>query len=386
MPILVIVFLMAVMLYAQGKLFEKKSFEHFEYRCNFSRPEAFEGDEVELVEQVFNRKWLPLPWFKTEITTSKWLDFAGSQSVVTYNSRFVPSFFLMKSFQKVTRRWKVKCLKRGIFDIDRVLLVSTDLLGQKTMTQNAAVKAQIAVLPQTIDLDSSFVSARYLQGDHPVKNQLIPDPFYVSGVREYRAGDPMKNIHWNATAKLSRIMIRNMEYTTRQNITVVLNLQSRPFEQGEAIDADRMEHCIRVAATLLERTLEESTPVSLAINSNIDNIDKETTETNQNFGREHVLSLMRLMAALPQGSTQDFLIYLREKGESFSTTDIQIVTAYLNEEMFDYARRCAMDDKRVTFFYVGIPTIELPDDCEIYVLRPPAGQSLVDTEGEEAAR
>ena len=58
----------------------------------------------------------------------------------------------------------------------------------------------------------------------------------------------------------------------------------------------------------------------------------------------------------------------------------------LNEEMFDFARRCAMDDKRVTFFYVGIPTMELPDDCEIYVLRPPLSQSLVDTDGEEAAR
>jgi hypothetical protein len=54
--------------------------------------------------------------------------------------------------------------------------------------------------------------------------------------------------------------------------------------------------------------------------------------------------------------------------------------------MFDFARRCAMDDKRVTFFYVGIPTMELPDDCEIYVLRPPLSQSLVETDGEEAAR
>lgn len=369
MPILVIVFLVAVVLYAQGFLFSSQSFQHFEYRCNFDRPEAFEGDEVELVEQVFNRKWLPLPWFKTEITTSKWLDFAGSQSVVTYNSRFVPSFFLLKSYQKVTRRWKVQCLKRGIFDIEKVVMVSTDLLGQQVVSRSAEVDTRVTVLPKPADLEGMFVSARYLQGDYPVKNQLIPDPFYVSGVREYRPGDPMKNIHWNATAKLSRIMIRNMEYTTRQSITVVLNLQSRPFEQGAAIDAERMEQCIRVAAALLEQTLDGSIPVSLAINSCVGNIDKETTLTAQNFGREYVLSLLRLMAALPEGSTQDFPVFLREKAESFESTDIQIVTAYLNEEMFDFARRCTREDKRVTFFLVGYPTTELPDDCEIYCLR-----------------
>lgn len=387
MPILAIVFLMMVILYGQGILFEKKSFDHFDYRCNFNCQEAFEGDEVELVEQVFNRKWLPLPWFKTEITTSKWLDFAGSQSVVTYNSRFVPSFFLMKSYQKVTRRWKVKCLKRGVFGIDKVVLISTDLLGQKVVSRGADVKAQIAVLPQTVDLEGMFTSARYLQGDHPVKSQLIPDPFYVSGVREYRPGDPMKNIHWNATAKLSRIMIRNMEYTTRQNITVVLNLQSRPFEQGEAIDIQKMEQCIRVSATLLEQTLDGSIPVSMAVNSNPENTDKITVETEQDFGREHVLSLLRLLAALPQGSTQDFLIYLREKGDVFASTDIQIITAYLTEEMFDFARRCAKEDKRVTFFFVGYPTEPLPDDCEIFCLREPVSTEVPQgtTAGEEVA-
>ena len=120
MPIIVILFMLAVLLWGQARLFGRKAFQNFEYRCSFDRPEAFEGDEIELVEEVYNRKWVPLPWFKTEITTSRWLEFAGSQSVVTYNTRFVPSFFLVKSYQKVTRRWKVKCLKRGIFPIESV--------------------------------------------------------------------------------------------------------------------------------------------------------------------------------------------------------------------------------------------------------------------------
>ena len=386
MAILVTVFLMVVAAFVQAMLFAKKSFSHFEYRCNFDRPEAFEGDQVELVEEVYNRKALPLPWFKTEITTSKWLDFASSQSVITYNSRFVPSFFLMKSYQKVTRRWKVTCLKRGVFDIEKVVLVATDLLGQQTASRDAGVRARILVMPRPVNLEDTFVNARYLQGDQPVKNQLIPDPFYVSGVREYRPGDPMKNIHWNATAKLSKIMIRNMEYTTRQSITILLNLQSRPFEQGEAIDSEKIEQSFRVATALLEQTLEQSIPVSLAVNSNTENVDKITTETPQQFGREYILSLLRLLAAMPAGSTQDFLTYLRnlrDQHGSLSSTDITIVTCYLCEEMYQFARQCAAQDKRVTFFLVGYPTEPLPEDCEIFCL--PERETAKDSKDEEVA-
>ena len=369
MPIIVILFMLAVLLWGQARLFGRKAFQNFEYRCSFDRPEAFEGDEIELVEEVYNRKWVPLPWFKTEITTSRWLEFAGSQSVVTYNTRFVPSFFLVKSYQKVTRRWKVKCLKRGIFPIESVILVSTDLLGQRVVSQKADVSASITVLPRTVDLDRMFVSARYLQGDNPVRNQLIPDPFYVSGVREYQPSDPMKNIHWNATAKLGRIMIRNMEYTTRQNITVVLNMQSRQFEQGEAIDQERMEQCIRVAATLLEETLENSLPVSLASNASLNGVDKETFERVQNFGREHILSLLHTLACFPKGSSLDFPSYLDTRGEVFPSTDIQIVTPYLCDEIYDYARIAMREDKRVTVFLVGFPPAGMPDDIEINVLK-----------------
>lgn len=369
MPIFVILFLLAVLFWGQMLLFGKKAFQNFEYRCDFDCPEAFEGDEIELIEQVYNRKWVPLPWFKTEITTSRWLEFAGSQSIVTYNTRFVPSFFLVKSYQKVTRRWKVKCLKRGVFPIESVILVSTDLLGQKVVSQKADISACVTVLPQTVDLDQMFVSARYLQGDNPVRNQLIPDPFYVSGVREYQPSDPMKNIHWNATAKLGRIMIRNMEYTTRQSITVVLNMQSRQFEQGEAIDQERMEQCIRVAATLLEETLENSIPVSLASNASLEGKDKETFESSQNFGREHILELLHTLANFPKGSSLDFPSYLGARGEIFPSTDIQIVTPYLCDEIYDYARAAIREDKRVTIFLVGFPSANMPDDIEINILK-----------------
>ena len=160
-----------------------------------------------------------------------------------------------------------------------------------------------------------------------------------------------------------------MEYTTRQSITVVLNMQSRQFEQGEAIDQDRMEQCIRIAATLLEETLENSIPVSLASNASLENKDKETFESSQNFGREHILGLLHSLANFPKGSSLDFPSYLNTRGGIFPSTDIQIVTPYLCDEIYDYARAAMRDDKRVTIFLVGFPSANMPDDIEINILK-----------------
>ena len=92
--------LLAVVLGGEILLYRKFSLSHLEYHCALDREEATEGDVVELVETIKNRKWLPEPWLKSEITTSKWLDFAGAQSIVTDKTRFVPSFFCGAQFSK----------------------------------------------------------------------------------------------------------------------------------------------------------------------------------------------------------------------------------------------------------------------------------------------
>ena len=125
----------------------------------------------------------------------------------------------------------------------------------------------------------------------------------------------------------------------------------------------------QMTATLLEETLENSIPVSLASNASLENKDKETFESAQNFGREHILSLLHTLAYFPKGSSLDFPAYLGTRGEIFPSTDIQIVTPYLCEEVYDYARAAMREDKRVTIFLVGFAPSSLPDDIEINILR-----------------
>lgn len=335
----------------QNRLYKSYAFKNLTYSCTLSTNECYEGDEIELVEEIVNKKWLPLPWLKAEITTSRWLSFAGAQSGVTDSTRFVPSFFSVKGYSKVTRRWKVKCLKRGEFGIEQVVLITTDLLGYSNLSRPGGGGARVLVLPRAIESDALQVSPRYLNGDIMVKRQLLTDPFYISGVREYTGFEPMSRIHWPATAQQQRIMVYNNDYTSRQSVTIILNMQSRQFEHQEVVDEDRMENGIRVCAGLFQTALS-GMPTRFMSNCTTDS-SRSTTVTGEYWGEEYIVGLLELLARLQLHSTEDFGNYLAGITSSISSTDIVIVSGYLSRPMLDFADGKRVRGVHVRFFILG---------------------------------
>ncbi|MDD6034152.1 MAG: DUF58 domain-containing protein [Oscillospiraceae bacterium] len=341
---------MILLLFAlQNTLYKKYAFRNLEYHCTLSTSQACEGDEIELIEEIRNKKWLPLPWFKTEITTSRWLDFAGAQSVVTDQNRFVPSFFMVRSHQRVVRRWKVRCLKRGEFSIEQVVLVSTDLLGFSSLSRAGESGARILVLPRPLEEGELSVSPRYLTGDIMVRRQLVPDPFYISGVREYTGREPMNLIHWNATAREQQLMVFQNDYTTRQSVTVLLNMQSQQYEQHEVVRRDEIENAIRVCAGVFDTTLRTGMPLRFLCNGTVEEKSRQSIATAEYWGREHVEGLLQILARLQLHSTEDFAVYLQNVYADVTSTDIVIVTAYLSRELLDFAARKEQEGAHVKF-------------------------------------
>lgn len=367
MELLALVIAIFAIISLQDFLFHQYTFRNLTYTCELSTDEAMEGDEIELVETVVNQKWFPVPWLKSEITVPKWLDFAGAQSIVTDQSRFVPSFFMVKSYQKVQRKWKVTCLKRGEFEIQKVVLVSTDLFGNVSLSHPVEVSSKITVLPKPIALEEQFVSPQYLLGDVIVKRQLSEDPFYVSGVREYTERDSMNKIHWGATAKEQRIMVHNNDYTSRQSLAVILNVQSREAEITQAVFANEVELGVKVCAAVLDSTLDSQLPFRLFANAALGEESRVISE--EYWGEEYVLEMMRTLARLPLQSSQVFEAFLNEIYFETSATDLVLISSYISEGITEFMREKQQSGIRVKLFLTGkVNQTDLPEDCEVYCL------------------
>ncbi len=336
MEFLAIIAVLFFVLFLQRKVYQKYGLHNLNYRCYFSTDRATEGDVVEIVEEVSNAKLLPLAWFKTEITTSLWLEFAGAQSVISDKSRFVPSFFMLKSYHSVTRRWHVKCLKRGSYGIDSVTLVSTDLFGGVTLSRQGEAQGRLLVLPSPLTEEVFNLTPHHLTGNVPVVRQLIPDPFEVSGVREYSGRESFRDIHWGATAKENRLMVFKKDPTSEQNLAVILNLQSRELQYEVSVDRELVELCIKIAAGVMERGFLTDVPFRLYCNTSFGRRN-DCVVSSESRGVAHRENLMELLALLPNDSTEKFPIFLQNICGGIDATDIVIVTSYVDEAMVDYA-------------------------------------------------
>jgi uncharacterized protein (DUF58 family) len=87
----------------------------------------------------------------------------------------------------------------------------------------------------------------------------------ASGVREYRAGDPFKIIHWRATAHRDELYARTFESTPAGDWWIWLDLDANA--QAGAGENSTMEHAIILAASLATRGLQMGRAVGLVVNA-----------------------------------------------------------------------------------------------------------------------
>ncbi|MFR7473115.1 MAG: hypothetical protein ACLUT1_09750, partial [Ruminococcus sp.] len=81
MELLGVVLLLVAAMLLEGWLYSRYGLRHLQYRCYFQQKEVPEGSVLELVEELENQKFLPLPWLKAELTLPKWLEVSGAHTV-----------------------------------------------------------------------------------------------------------------------------------------------------------------------------------------------------------------------------------------------------------------------------------------------------------------
>lgn len=370
MEVLALAVIAGIIILLQTSLFKWTALRKVDYKCYFSVKEAHEGDEIYLIETIYNKKLLPIPWLKVEINSSKWLEFAETRSVIAQENRYVTSSFFLKSYQKITRRWKLKCLKRGVFCIDTVTLITGDLLGNAIDSMPVEINAVIQVYPETINLEETFMPVNYLQGDTIVKRWINEDPFIISGTREYTTRDPMNKIHWFSTARMGRLMVRKNDFTSQYGLSVILNIQSIENEYFDAVYKDFIELGIKAAATIFDMALRNGIPARLATNGSTLNDGRQMVYTKEASGRSHISDLLSILARLKLCRIKDFEDFLRDISTDITNSEIIIITSYLTENICDLLRKMKIRNNVIKILITN-KSVELgvlPQDMDVYIL------------------
>lgn len=370
MDVVALALIFAVVLGFQMFLLCKYGFHKLNYKCEFSVPEAHEGDNIYLIETVYNGKLLPVPWLKVDIHSSRWLDFAGTCSVIAQDGRRVTSSFMLRSYQKTTRRWKLKCLKRGVFITENVTLVSGDLLNFRVVSVPVSVNAHLMVYPEIVDFEELFTPVNLLQSDRIVNRWIVDDPFMVSGAREYTPGDALNRVHWPASARTGKLMVKKNDFTSQRSLTVLLNMQSQLYEYADTINKKMVELGIKVAATLFDRSLKEGTPVRFGTNGCTAPDARQAIFTGEAADKEHIQDLFKILARLLMKNVKDFEALLDDVLPVLDNTEVVIVTAYLSKRLCEQADLMEMHGNTVSIILLDTVYEDgvKPETAEMYVL------------------
>tara|TARA_B100000949_G_scaffold226574_1_gene232077 strand:- start:124 stop:885 length:762 start_codon:yes stop_codon:yes gene_type:complete len=102
-------------------------------------------------------------------------------------------------------------------------------------------------------------------GDSIARHQLWDDPSRPSGVREYRPGDPIKNIDWKTTARRNDIFVRQFDPSVSEQIVIFAEAITTNVP-WEGYRSDVLEGTMTAAASISSHALELGYKVGLVTN------------------------------------------------------------------------------------------------------------------------
>ncbi len=300
----------------------------------FSRQTAFEGEEGELVEVVRNDRPLLIPWLRLESNISPWLPLGRQENLNASDSRHYASLFTLMPYQQVRRRHRVRFLHRGEYDLGNATLTIGDTLGLFQASREQAMHVPVLVFPRLLEEQELPQPLSLLTGTAGTRRQLLTDPFLVRGIRPYHPGDPVRDIHWPATARMGEAQVRLFDHTTQRRLMVILNVQRTENQWGAGLmdyEENVIEYGISMAASLCVYALCSGLEAGFTANAPLTG-QKEALLLEPDAGPAREEEMLTAFARLSIQRTQRFPYYLSTLTQ-LEDMDIVVLSCYQSEEI-----------------------------------------------------
>lgn len=228
----------------------------------FHQPYVYAGEWTQLSEKIENRKRFPVSPVEVRFRMKKGIQFREAENTSISDCVYKRDIYSLVGNQRITRTLHLECMKRGLYTIEDVTLVTYPLLQKKIYEKAQPTDAQIYVYAKRTDVSAILRTCESLLGDRESNRKYLEDPFAFASIREYTMQDPMKNINWKASAKTGGLMVNT--YTSMQNerMMIYLDIEDRGILKKEHLKEDS----ISVAATLFQKLLNKGTEVGICVN------------------------------------------------------------------------------------------------------------------------
>ena len=251
-------------------LWYRQGLRHLLVRQQVNQRHLFFGEDVVLSLVIENQKLLPLPWLDVEnkITPPLAIISKRVRHLQNIEQDTLMSTWLLWSFQRVTRRYHMRCDTRGLHIFGPIKLRCSDPFGWLETDIALPVGEVLLVYPLIAPLETLGLSSIHPFGEYASQQRLLEDPLRVVGVRDYLLGDDPRRIHWKATAHSGVLRSKVYEPSSMRRLLLLLDAWNYS-DEAKGIDSELQELTITTAASLAVWALEESYQVGLLVNCSV---------------------------------------------------------------------------------------------------------------------
>jgi uncharacterized protein (DUF58 family) len=229
-----------------------------EYERRLGATRAVAGDTVPLDVTIWNRKPLPLPWIAAADLVTDGIGVRERPMMERDDERLgrrvLANAWALAWYERVVRHFHLEATRRGLYEFGPVRLRVRDILGRDAGGGEVAADAMLLVGPRNVPLRLRGRDAAPI-GERRARRSLYSDPTLYGGVRPFQAGDPLRRIHWRATARLGTIVSRRYEPARGRQVVIAIDVQTIPGPHWEMTYNDAAFEGLCVAAASLARRL-----------------------------------------------------------------------------------------------------------------------------------
>lgn len=269
------------------------------------------GETLTAVVTITNRKPLPLPWLELRLALPEGIEAAGVPAGSP--RQHVGAGFAPRGHERTTLRFPLVAPQRGAHALGPLRLRAGDWLGFTQVERSVELDVQAVVSPAPLAVRDRHRPSLRPIAETAVRRGLLPDPLRFRGVREHRAGDARKEIHWKASARLAELQTKVYEPATSLDAIFLLNVAS--YEQfWVQADPEATEIVISATAELARIAASAGRQVGLVTNG-LDNLTHERPRSALGRGPRPLRRTLDILARLgPYAAASAEVVFLRERG------------------------------------------------------------------------
>ena len=351
---------MGLLLALVSWLWNRLCLEEVHYQRHIAQTRVFRGEETKLTISLVNRKPIPLGRVEIEDEFPEEIEIRDARVAPGSNpkSMILRHDTSLSWYERVTWEYTIRCDTRGFYRFGPARMESGDIFGFYESEATYKANDYLLVYPRVIPLPELGLPPIRPLGETRGGIEIYQDPSRPWGIREYRAGDPLKTVDWKATARAQQLQVRVFEPSSTFTVILIVAVETaeRPWE---GYSPTNLERIITAAASIASYAAERQYSIGLFSNG-VPILTDRPMKLEPATSPEQLTIVLEALATVRPMPTGPMANQLSQNFRQFPMgSTLVVVAAILSDELIDSVSNLRRQGYKVVVVFVG--DTEMPD-------------------------